>query len=149
MPAKKSPARVGGAEKAGSLAFRLGGDYRHDLERHRIDDHDLILVIEEPVATIGRYDFHDIRRQAEHVEVPRDPHAGPKIEVHPADTESIEPTPVAREHLVDPRPLIGAQLATGGMLAREASAAVGSAGAEALIALATTQTLGALASVGP
>src|SRR5262249_38544063 len=113
------------------------------LEGHRIHDHELILVIEEPVAAILRHDRHEFRRQHEQVEMPRDVHAGAKIEIHPAHPEPVEASPIAHEHVVHSRPLIRAQLpATPGMLASESRAPVGLGRSEAFRTLTTTEPLG-------
>ena len=48
---KRGPAR-GGASNAGRC-LKLGGYHRHDFKRHRVHDHDLILVIEEPPAPLA------------------------------------------------------------------------------------------------
>ena len=149
---EKSPARMGGAGEA--RRFPLGGDYRHDFQRHRIDDHDLILVIEEPVVAVLRNNLHQEWGQAEQVEVPRNPHAGPKIEVDAADPESIEPIPVAHEHVVNAGALLRGKFHASPLSRKPrftlrtssvgALIALFSGGAETFIALATAEALAAL-----
>jgi len=142
---EKSPARMGGAREA--RRFPLGGDYRHDFQRHRIDDHDLILVIEEPVVAVFRNYLHQEHGQGEQVEVPGDPYARPKIEVDAAHPESIEPIPVTHEHVVNAGALLRGKFHAS-PLSRKTAPPIRTGCAETLIALGATGALIALFSGG-
>jgi hypothetical protein len=76
------------------MRFKLGRDYGHDLESHRVHNYELILIIEEPISAIPWDDRYDVRRQAEEVEAPRDTDARMNVEVHAARPEFREPIAV-------------------------------------------------------
>src|ERR1700680_3704892 len=76
---KKNPPGRNRADNAGPASDR---NDRHDAERVRVDDQDLVPDDDEPVAAILRHDLHKLGRQRYQLDVPRNHGSDREREVH-------------------------------------------------------------------
>src|SRR5262249_10818634 len=124
--------------RSGRCARTSGLENEHDLERLRIDEHDLVPDDEDPVAPELRIDRHDILRHRHQIHRARDARADADVDVDVADARDV---PVLHRDLVDPRALFRRQVHV------DVGPAAGRAVAAALAGLVTLGLPGAIALV--
>src|SRR5262249_30885499 len=120
---KRSPAGLPAGPQLAFSPVTLDGDDRHDLQRDRVHEHDLVLHDEELEPAESRRDYHDVLRHHEQVEAPRNHRAHAEREVHAAHAEARHEVFVDH-HALDSSPLLAVErhLAVRGRALSEARA---------------------------
>src|SRR6266568_298090 len=103
-----------GQSRAENSSPALGRNDRHDLERIRVDDQDLVADDDELEAAKLRNDLHDFGRQRYQPDVPRNHGSDRDREVHAVDAR----TRLLHDDAVDLRPLLLRELNRGRRRAR-------------------------------
>src|SRR6266702_415276 len=132
LRASQAQKKIRPAEAGRKSRPALGRNDRHDAERVRIDDQDLVAHDDVSVGAILRDDLHEYGREDVETHVPRHHRVHGDREVHVVDAR----TRLFRDDLVDLGLLLGREL--------DRSAACGRAGLALLLSLGLRPAFGAL-----